>query len=548
LVHFGVLKLALEPNCIVLYLKQPKKQKETILQLFVWRYNILNMQTTNEKIGNLIYQIRQERGLTQAEFARKLNTSQSAVNRIEHGRQNMSLDMLARISDVLNKSLISISSGAVNLRVEGGNELSGSITVKSSKNATVALLCASLLNKGTTRLKNVPKIEEVNRLIEVIKSIGVAVRWIGSDVEIKPPEKLDLINMDKVAARRTRSVVMFIGPLMHRANRFDIPYAGGCELGKRTVLPHLYALEEFGVDVFTKSSHYHVNVNKKLPNRPVVLYESGDTTTENIILAAAGFEGETVIKMASANYMVQDLCFFLKRLGVKIDGIGTSTLRVRGVKNIRKNVTYSPSEDPVEAMTFIAAAVTTNSEITIKRSPIEFLELELLKLEKMGLQYSQSKTYKADNGQTDLVDITIHKHNGTLIAPAEKVYGRPFPGVNIDHVPYFVPIAAVTKGRTLIHDWVYEDRALMFTEMKKIGVKLELADPHRVFIYGPTIFKSADIVAPSGIRPAVIILIGMLAAPGLSMLRNVYTINRGYEDLAERLNQLGAKITVMHEL
>lgn len=506
------------------------------------------MQTTNEKIGQLIYQIRQERGLTQAAFARQLNTSQSAVNRIEHGRQNMSLDMLARISDVLNKPLISLSGGAVNLQIEGGNELSGEISVKSSKNATVALLCASLLNRGTTRLKSVPRIEEVNRLIEVLKSMDVAVRWIGNDLEIKPPEKLNVVGMNKAAARRTRSVIMFIGPLMHLMNRFDIPYAGGCELGKRTVLPHLYALEEFGVDVFTKSGHYHVNVDKKLPKRPVVLYESGDTTTENILMAAAGFEGETIIKMASANYMVQDICFFLKKLGVKIDGIGTSTLRVRGVKNIRKNISYSPSEDPVEAMTFVAAAITTNSSITVRRVPIEFMELELLKLEKMGLKYTQSNPYKANNGQTDLVDITVHKHNGKLVAAAEKVYGRPFPGINIDHLPYFVPIAAVANGRTLIHDWVYEDRALMFTEMKKIGVDLELADPHRIYVNGPTKFRATDLVAPSGIRPAVIILIGMLAAPGISTLRNVYTINRGYEDLAERLNSLGANITVVHEL
>lgn len=456
--------------------------------------------------------------------------------------------MLARISDVLNKPLISLSGGAVNLQIEGGNELSGEISVKSSKNATVALLCASLLNRGTTRLKNVPRIEEVNRLIEVLKSMDVAVRWIGNDLEIKPPEKVNVVGMNKAAARRTRSVIMFIGPLMHLMNRFDIPYAGGCELGKRTVLPHLYALEEFGVDVFTKSGHYHVNVDKKLPKRPVVLYESGDTTTENILMAAAGFEGETIIKMASANYMVQDVCFFLKKLGVKIDGIGTSTLRVRGVKNIRKNISYSPSEDPVEAMTFVAAAITTNSSITVRRVPIEFMELELLKLEKMGLKYTQSKPYKANNGQTDLVDITVHKHNGKLVAAAEKVYGRPFPGINIDHLPYFVPIAAVANGRTLIHDWVYEDRALMFTEMKKIGVDLELADPHRIYVNGPTKFRATDLVAPSGIRPAVIILIGMLAAPGISTLRNVYTINRGYEDLAERLNSLGANITVVHEL
>lgn len=507
------------------------------------------MSTTNNKIAALIYQIRQERGLTQAEFARRLGTSQSAVNRIEHGKQNLSLETLGRISEVLQKPLLTVSEGAINLRIEGGQELSGEVTLKTSKNAAVALICASLLNKGTTRLKNVAHIEEVNRLIEVLQSIGVQVRWLGgSDLEIKPPAVLNLAKMNKTAARKTRSVIMFIGSIMHLSSDFIIPYAGGCELGRRTVLPHLYGLEEFGVTVFTRTGHYHVAVNKHLPKRPVVLYESGDTTTENILLAAARTEGETVIKMASANYMVQDLCFYLQKLGVKIDGIGTSTLRVKGLKDIKKNVVYSPSEDPVEAMTFIAAAVTTDSTITIRRAPIEFLELELLKLEKMGLAYELSEPFKADNGQTDLVDLVIKKHNGTLIAPAEKIHPNVFPGLNIDHLPYFVPIAAVARGRTMIHDWIYEDRALMYAEMKKIGVKLELADPHRVFINGPTRFKAADMVCPSGIRPAVMLLIGMLAAPGQSTLRNVYTINRGYEDLAERLNSLGAKISVLHEI
>ena len=329
------------------------------------------MNTTSEKIGQLIYQIRQEKGLTQAEFAKRLNTSQSAVNRIEHGKQNLSMDMLGRISDVLNKQIISLNTDAISLRIEGGHELSGEITLKTSKNAAVALICASLINKGTTRLKKVARIEEVNRLIEVLQSIGVKVRWLpGNDLEIKPPATLKLDSMNKEAARKTRSVIMFIGPLMHRHSSFHIPYAGGCELGKRTVLPHLYALEEFGVDVATRSGQYEVSVKKRVPERSVVLYESGDTTTENILMAAASSNGVTTIKMASANYMVQDLCFYLQKLGVKIEGIGTSTLKVTGVPNIQKNVTYAPSEDPVEGMTFIAAAITTDSSITIDRKSV----------------------------------------------------------------------------------------------------------------------------------------------------------------------------------
>lgn len=487
--------------------------------------------------------------MTQAEFARRLSTSQSAVNRIEHGHQNLSLETLGRISDVLNKQIISLGEGGINLRVEGGHELKGEITIKTSKNAAVGLLCASLLNSGTTRLQNIARIEEVNRIIEVLVSIGVHVRWVGNnDLEIKPPTQLKLEDMNKEAARKTRSVIMFIGPLMHLFKSFQIPYAGGCELGRRTILPHLYALEELGVDVITKTGNYNVTVNKHPAKRRIVLYESGDTTTENILMAAARVEEETVIRMASANYAIQDLCFFLQKLGVKIEGIGTTTLRVQGLRHIKKNISFSPTEDPVEAMTFISAAITTDSSITIKRAPIDFLELELLKLEKMGLKFELSSTYKADNGKADLVDIKIHKHHGELIAPVDKLYGRPFPGLNIDNLPYFVPIVAVAKGRTLIHDWVYEDRALMYTEMKKIGVDIDLADPHRAFVTGPTRFRAADIVAPSGIRPAVMLLIGMMSAKGTSMLRNVYTINRGYEDLAERLNSLGANIAVMHEL
>lgn len=506
------------------------------------------MMTTNEKIGHLIYQIRQERGFTQAEFARKLGTSQSAVNRIEHGKQNLSLETLGRISDVLKKPLISLSGGAVNLRIEGGNELKGTIRTRISKNAAVCLLFASLLNKGTTRLKHMPRIEEVNRIIEVLISIGVHVKWLpDNDLEIKPPAELQMGRMDKVAARKTRSVLMMLGPLMHLFEEFHIPYAGGCKLGTRTVRPHLFALEEFGVNVVAKTGRYRVHVNKKIPEE-IVLYESGDTVTENVLMAAARFDQEVTIKMASANYMVQDLCFFLKKLGVKIDGVGTTTLKIRGVKDIKKNVTFYPSEDPVEAMTFVAAAITTNSKLTIARVPIEFLELELVKLKHMGLKYEISEWYKADNGHTNLADVTIHKHNGELIALEEKIYARPYPGLNIDNLPYFVPIAAMAKGRTLIHDWVYEERALYYTELKKLGANVTLADPHRAYIDGPTKFSSADIVCPPALRPAVILLIGMLAADGTSTLRNVYSINRGYEDLAERLNSVGANITIVHEL
>lgn len=506
------------------------------------------MESTNEKIGTLIAQIRQERGLTQAEFAKRLNTSQSAVNRMERGKQNLSLETLGRVSDALNKQLISLAGGAVNLRIQGGHELHGSITLKRSKNAAVALLCASLLNYGVTRFKSFPRIEEVYRIIEVLESIGVKVKWFeNNDLEIRRPEVLDLKNIDVEAARKTRSVIMLLGPLMHDYPEFTIPYAGGCKLGTRTVAPHLFALEQFGVSVVAKTGHYNVTVEKK-PAGHVVLYESGNTVTNNVLMAAARTTEETIIQGASADYMVQDLCAFLKRLGVQIENTGSPVLKVKGVEHIRKNITFAPTEDPIEAMFFISAAVTTNSQLEIKRVPVYWIGLELLKLKKMGLHYEVSDTYKSDNGITELADITIHKHNGTLRAPTDKLEPRLWPGINPDNIPYFVPIAGVAHGRTLIHDWMFENRAIYYTEMTKIGMNVELADPHRIYINGPTTWSKGDVVCPPALRPASLLLIGMLAANGVSTLRNIYTINRGYEDLAERLNSLGAQITVLHEM
>lgn len=506
------------------------------------------MLTANEKIGKLIYQVRQERGLTQAEFARRLGTSQSAINRIEHGKQNLSMETLGRISDVLNKQIISIGEGGINLRVEGGHELHGEIALKTSKNAAVALLCASLLNRGVTRFKSFPRIEEVHRIIEVLESFGVKIKWLaGNDLEIHRPDKLNLENINSVSARKTRSVLMLLGSLMHDYDNFKIPYAGGCKLGSRTVAPHLYALEQFGVSVTAKSGHYEVVVSKKAPAERVILYEAGNTVTNNALMAAARTEGKTIIQGASADYMVQDLCLFLQKLGVKIKGVGSPILEVEGLKSIRKNVEFAPTEDPIEAMFFISAAVTTNSRMTIKRVPIYWIGLELLKLKAMGLPYKISETYKAANGVVDLADVEIDKHNGSLTAPIDKIHPNIWPGVNPDSIPYFVPIAGVAKGRTLIHDWMFENRAIYYTEMTKVGMNIELADPHRIYIQGPTAFNKADVVCPPALRPASLLLIGMLAADGISMLRGVYTINRGYEDLAERLNSLGAQITVMHD-
>jgi len=508
------------------------------------------MQTPSysSKIGTLIQETRQARGMTQAQLAKSLGTSQSAINRIEKGGQNISLEMLNRISEVLSSQIVTINqTGTINFRIEGGHKLSGHIVAKTSKNAAVALLCASLLNRGTTILRHVARIEEVNRILEVLNSIGVKTRWFGeNDLEIIPPAKLKLENMDVAAARKTRSIIMFLGPLMHRYNSFELPYAGGCNLGERTVEPHLSGLEPFGLHVDTVTGHYAASAQPIKPEKAIVLSERGDTVTENIIMAAALNDGVTTIRNASPNYMVQDLCYYLEKLGVKIEGIGSTTLVIHGVRDINKNVEYAPSEDPIEVMSFIAAAIVTKSEITIERAPIEFLEIDLKFLENMGFQYELSDEYTALNGKTRLVDITTKV--SALKAPADKIHSMPFPGLNIDNLPFFAIIAATAKGRTMIHDWVYENRAIYLTELTRLNASVQLIDPHRIYIDGPTKWKAAEIITPPALRPAVVIMLAMLAAPGVSTMRNIYSINRGYEDLAERLNTLGAKITVIRDI
>ena len=503
--------------------------------------------TYQEEIGRVVTRMRKEKGMTQSELASALKTSQSAIHRIESGQQNISFEMVKRLSDYFGEPILSVNTSvSQGVVVEGGHELSGEITINTSKNAAVGLLCAALLNKGKTTLHRLARIEEVYRIIEVLQSIGVDCRWTNRhrDLEIIPPAELKMDQLDVEAARKTRSIIMFMGPLLHRYKEFTLPYAGGCSLGVRTVEPHLRALRNFGleVDATTNSGFYQATVSKtSQENKRIVLIERGDTVTENILMAAALFPGETKIIGASPNYMVQDVCFYLEALGVKIDGIGTTNLTVHGLKEINTDVEYSPSEDPIEAMSFIAAGLATHSEIKVCRAPIEFLEIELEVLKSMNAEIEVGAEYLSNNGRTRLADLVIKKSD--LVAPADKIHPMPFPGLNIDNLPFFSVIAASARGRTLIHDWVFENRAIYVTELSKLNARVELLDAHRVYVEGPAHWRPAELVSPPALRPAVVVLFAMLAAPGVSVLRNTYSINRGYQDFANRLRHLGAQIS-----
>ncbi len=496
------------------------------------------------QIGERVAELRENQGMTQGALAKEMGTTQSAVARIEQGEQNLSTETLSKIGTALQREIVTVSTGAINLKIEGGHKLSGTITTKSSKNSAMGLLAASLLNKNKTILKNMPKIEEAYRMIEVLESIGVSIKWNENDLEIKPPEKFQLKNLDAKAAMKTRSIIMLIGPLIHFFRTFKLPQPGGCRLGSRTVQPHFYALENLGVQISTHTTYYEIKTPKAKPGY-IVLYEAGDTVTENAIMAAALTPGKTTIKFASANYQVQDVCFFLEELGVKIEGIGSSTLIVHGIESIDRPITYSISEDPIESMFLLSAAIVTKSKIKIMRCPIDFLEIELLKLQKMGFRYKILRAYKSENGRTNLVDIETYPSK--LVALEDKIHAQPYPGLNMDNLPFFAVIATQAKGQTFIHDWSYEKRAIYYKDLDKLGADTILADPHRCYINGRTKLKAAEVICPPALRPAAILLIGMLAAEGTSILRNVYSINRGYEDLANRLNKIGAHISILQD-
>lgn len=432
---------------------------------------------------------------------------------------------------------------SIDFRIHGGKKLSGSIVTNTSKNGAVNLLCASLINSGTTVLHGIPKIEEVSRYIEVLESLGASIRWVGDNsLEINPPKVPTFSKLNFDIAAKIRSFT-FIGALVHHGLSFSFPNPGGCKMGERTIAAHKYGLEKLGVAIETLDTTYEIRPGKLHPAE-IVLYESSDTGAINVMLAAAKIPGTTVIKFAPPNYQVQEVCFLLEKMGVRIEGIGTTTLTIHGVGDINKKVEHHNSEDPIESMFFISAAIMTDSTLTILRCPIDFMSLELEKLFHMGLKFDVSEKYLSENGKTTLVDITVHPSK--LVALDEKIHTQPFPGLQNDNLPYFVPIATRAEGKTFIHDWMWENRAIYFTELNRLGADVTLMDPYRALIEGPTTLKGAQIVCPPALRPSAIILIAMLGAEGVSTLRNVYSIQRGYAEIAERLNQIGADIEILH--
>ncbi len=429
-------------------------------------------------------------------------------------------------------------------RISGQKTLSGSISANAGKNGPVAILCAALMIRGTVVLKNMTRVEEVSRILEILQSIGVMHSWSDEcTLELHTDVDLQMDAIDRKKCKMVRSSLLLLGALAAREKSYKLYKSGGCKLGERTVKPHLFALNKLGVHVESKEEYYGVTT-AQLKGTNIVMYESGDTPTENAIMAAVLAEGETTLKFASANYMVQEVCRFLSKAGAKIEGIGSTTLHISGVTELQ-SVEYELSPDPIEAFAWISLACTSKNELTIKNCALDFLELELEKLSVMGQTFSMLNERVSPDSHFRVVDIRITPSQ--LVALPDKISPRPFPGLNIDNLPLFVPILTQAQGRTLVHDWIYENRALYYLELQKFGAKVMLLDPHRVLVEGPTALMGNEVICPPAIRPAMSVLICMLSASGDSILRNAYWIERAYTDLVPRLSSIGAHIERIDE-
>lgn len=429
-----------------------------------------------------------------------------------------------------------------NLIIQGGHKLKGSIRTNSAKNSAVAILCATAMIKGETILDDVPRIEEVNRIIEILSSLGMKITWHGQHrLSIINPGKLNPHKINRESFLKTRSALLLMGALSANIKNFFLPKSGGCRLGKRTVNPYSIALNYLGIKVKEEENFYHIS-HKRKKAATFTMYETSDTGTETVIMAAALTPGTSLVNFSSSNYMVQDLVCFLNHAGAKISWAGIGW-KIEGVTKLNPVKNYPIMPDPIESMAFISLAITTKSALKITHCPLDFLLLEIEKLKVMGQKLKISTPYLSKNGLFKLVDISVIP--GRLKALPDKIHPQTYPGLNIDNLPLFVPILTQAEGSSLVHDWIYENRAIYYTELTRLGANLMLHDPHRITVTGPTALKANEIVCPPALRPSINILICMLAAKGQSILRNSYTIDRGYENLYARLNKIGAKIKIL---
>ncbi|MDD3399796.1 MAG: UDP-N-acetylglucosamine 1-carboxyvinyltransferase [Candidatus Paceibacterota bacterium] len=408
--------------------------------------------------------------------------------------------------------------------IQGDRPLRGVIEARGAKNAAFPILAASLLTKKECTIGNLPLIEDVFRIIELLKSMGAKVTWEGERrIKIKNSQiDPDQIRGDLIGL--LRGSVLLFGPLLARFGNVKFPQPGGCIIGARPIDAHLDGFKQLGVKI-TKDGNKYL-LSGRGSGGAVVLNEFSVTATENLMLFASLIPKKTIIKTADQDYQVQELAKFLKKMGVKIKGIGTHRLIIEGKRQLN-GATHKIMNDPIEAGTFILTAAACKGDVLVKNVEVDFLELPLKKLKDFGVPCEISgKTVRVRPWKQLKID---------------KIQSLPYPGIPSDLQSAFGVLATQAKGSTLIHDPLYEGRLKYLEELNKMGAEIYFADPHRAIINGPTQLYGREL-GSFDLRGGAALIIAGLIAKGESIINNIYQIDRGYEKIEERLQKIGAAI------
>lgn len=421
--------------------------------------------------------------------------------------------------------------------IQGGKSLQGDITVRGAKNATTPILAASVLLSGKTTLHNVPRISDVETMLALLTSMGADVHWdaehsVTVDARTIDPGRLDMSQVAKI-----RSSMLLVGCLAHRFGTVHMSVPGGCNIGSRPLDAHFDALRSLGFECTSDGNSFTVT-RKTEPASEVVMSEFSVTATENVILASVLADRETAITCAAADHVVQDLCWFLSAAGATISGIGTHSLKIRGVKKL-KGGSYTIMPDPIETGSLLILAAATHSSIRIRDAAPEFLALELLKLREAGLVYAVSDERMDEGKHYRLASLTTHKTH--TLRSLKKVHPMPYPGISADLIQPFALLMTQAQGNSLLHDWMYDGRLRYVTELQKMGANITVLDPHRIVIVGPTPLYGTEITSYDLRAGATLVLAGVVA-DGETVIHGAEQVDRGYEKLDERLRSLGAAI------